>query len=136
VDIEIIIGHMRQVLRDLRAEAERHGPKFGSPPTSLIVEERVACSHASFNTGATLRRWSVSEESATEIPIDEVLPDQTRIGMYYDSGRANFSVHQSAAKVRIGWQVGPRYGRGYDVPIERAADGSPHLGSPKPLWVS
>jgi hypothetical protein len=60
-----------------------------------------------FHTGATLRRWSVSEDSASEISSDEVLPDQTSAGMYYDSGRANFSMDESAAKVRIGWQVGP-----------------------------
>ena len=136
MDPESVISHFRQVLRDVRTKAERHGPELGSPPKSLIVEQRVPSSHESFNTGATLRRWRVHEDQTTEIPIGDPLPHQTRVGMYYDSGRADFSVDESATKVRIGWQVGPRYGRGYDLPIERAADGSPHLGGAKLLWVS
>jgi hypothetical protein len=136
VDPESVIDHFRRVLRDIRAESKRHGPELGSPPTSLIVEQRVPSSHESFNTGATLRRWRVREDHVTEIPIGERPPDPARVGMYYDTGRATFSVDESATKVRIGWQVGPRYGRGYDLPIERTADGLSHLGSAKPLWVS
>lgn len=136
MDPESVISHFRQVLRDIRKESERHGSELGSPPTFLIVEQRVPSSHESFNTGATLRRWRVREDQFTEMPIDELLPHQTRVGMYYDSGRGDFSVDETTTKVRIGWQVGPRYGRGYDLLIEWAADGSPHLGSAKPLWIS
>jgi len=136
VEIEIILSHFRQVLRDIRVESERHGPELGSSPTSLVVEQRTPSPRASFNTGTTLRRWRVTIEHDAEIAIDEVLPAQTRAGMYYDSGRADFSVHENSAKVRIGWQVGPRYGRGYDVPVERVADGSSQLGTPSLLWVS
>src|SRR5688572_16129553 len=122
MDVEMVLSHFREVLRDIRVEAQRHGPELGSPPTSLVVEQRSPSQHASFNTGRTLRRWRVTSDQNAEIPIAEVLPAQARSGMYYDSGRADFSVHEDSAKVRIGWQVGPRYGRGYDLPLERAAD--------------
>jgi hypothetical protein len=136
VDTEKVLSHFREVLRDIHAEAVRHGPQLGSPPMSIIVEQRTPSPHAGFNTGTTLRRWRVTAEGTTALTQDEPLPAQTRIGMYYDCGRADFSVDENGGKVRVGWQVGPRYGRGYDLPIERAADGSVRLGRPSALWVS
>ena len=136
MDIEVIISHFRQVLRDVNAEAIRHGPKLGSPPTSLIVEQRAASSHPSFNTGAALRRWRVTTEAATDVAVDEPLSSEAISGLYYHCGRADFSLHEDARKVRIGWQVGPRYGRGYDLPIEHGPNGVARLGTAKPIWVS
>ena len=136
MDTETVLAHFRQVLCDLHAESERNGPELGAPPAWLIVEQRTPSSHASFNTGSTLRRWRVSTDSTVDMAVGERLPSQNRAGMYYDWGRADFSVRENDAKVRIGWQVGPRYGRGYDLPLEIADRGAPRLGIPIPLWVS
>jgi len=136
LDSETILRHLQQVLRDLHAESARHGPELGSPPASLIVEQRTPSQHAQFNTGTTMKRWRVSVDGTAALAPEDPLPAQTRSGMYYDSGRADFSVHEQLGKVRVGWQVGPRYGRGYDLPIERSPDGALRLGVPSPLWVS
>jgi hypothetical protein len=68
--------------------------------------------------------------------IDEELPTANRVGMYYDYGRADFAISEDATSVRIGWQVGPRYGRGYDLPVEIVEGQPARFGVGKGLWVS
>ncbi len=66
----------------------------------------------------------------------EALPADTRVGMYWERGRAFFAILEQARTVRLGWVVGPRYGRGFDVPIIDSDDGSPILGPGVCTWVS
>jgi len=135
---DLVLAHFQQVLSDLKAEAEARQGKhdWGTPPSVLVVEQRQPSSHADFNTGMTIRRWRVAVSTVTAMTIDEELPTANRVGMYYDYGKADFAISADATSVRIGWQVGPRYGRGYDLPLEYVEGAPVRFGARKELWVS
>jgi len=68
--------------------------------------------------------------------IDEELPTPNEAGMYYDYGKADFAIKEDNTSVRIGWQVGPLFGRGYDLPIELEKGRPARLGAGILLWIS
>jgi hypothetical protein len=106
------------------------------PPFYLIVEQREASSDPSHNTGHSFRRWRVDAETVVEIAADGALPQQARKGFCFDYGRADFSVNVGGDVIRVGWQVGPRFGRGYDFPVEEDETGHLRFGLPRDLWDS
>ena len=131
-----VLEYLQDVLFELEQEAKDLPPDLGTPPRVLFVEEREPSGHGSLNTGPTRRRWRLTTEQVVPLSKDEPSPDQEIPGMYYDTGRADFAIMSAYRIVRVGWQVGPRYGRGYDFPIESSAEQMPQLGKPKPTWVS
>jgi hypothetical protein len=132
----LVLDHFQGVLRDIQSDAERYEYKMGRPPMSFVVEQCRPSSHARFNTGIPIRRWNVTASLITPMKIDEEFPLQSRYGMYYDYGKADFAIFEDTPRVRIGWQVGPLFGRGYDLPLELAEDSHARFGVPIPLWVS
>ncbi len=130
--IDQILTILQKVLGDLREEAERDEGDSGRAPTVLYVSQKEPGGRRNFNTGFVLRRWKVEESQVTEMDEGRRFPDPVQIGMYYDHGRADFSILSDPPRVRVGWQVGPRYGRGYDYPI---LDGN-LTGEAIPIWFS
>lgn len=134
--IRLVLEHLQSVLRDLHRAATEHAVRFGTPPPELIVEMREASDHRSFNTGATVARWRVSVDEVAPQDLGPLSPPTRAAGMYHESGRADFAIRPDHTSVRIGWQVGPRFGRGYDADLETHEDGHVALGAPRPIWAS
>lgn len=127
-----VLQRFQHTLTLLCEEAGQRKGTLGEPPVVIFVEQKVPSDHPCFNTGAALRRWRVTREEVVEVPLTTPLPEQKRSGMYYDSGRGDFAVATDGTRVRTGWQVGPRYGRGFDLPVVDgvlSADG-------RPIWMS
>lgn len=133
--VDLALAHFVEVLNDLHGASAMHAPRFGHPPACLIIEQRVPSQHRWFNTGDPVRRWRVTQQEAVEIPLGELPPPKLLPGMYHDEGRGDFSVAGNGATVRIGWQVGPRFGRGYDLAVVLEGSTS-RLGGASPIWVS
>lgn len=133
--VDLALLHFVGVLTDLYRASAMHEPRFGHPPACVIIEQRVPSQHGWFNTGDPVRRWRVTQQGVVEVPLGE-LPSPKRLpGMYHDEGRGDFSVGANGATVRIGWQVGPRFGRGYDLSV--VVEGSSvRFGEASPIWAS
>ena len=132
---DLALARLQEDLRQVHAAAREYEPRFGTPPLELWVEQKEPSSHRSLNTGRTLGRWRVGLESVWSLPIDEPVPEATVDGMYWNFGRADVAVLHDG-RVRIGWFVGPRHGRGFDYSVSVGADGNPVLGTGVPVWVS
>ncbi len=133
---ELVLAHFQQVLQDIQAGAKQVEYRRGRPPSSLVVEQRQASPDAYLNLGITMRRWRVTRASVSIIVNDEQLPPQNRDGMFYDYGKAHFAIFEDTDTVRVGWVVGPRYGRGYDLPVELVEGEPVRFGTPRMLWES
>ncbi len=134
--VALALSHLLETLRHLQVEGRAHDPRLGNPPGHLIVERCEPSAHRAVNTGTALQRWRVDSDGVTSVALEDPLPEPIRDGMYYDFGRATFSLRDDGKTVRIGWQVGPRFGRGYDLPVEADDGGELRLGQPRDLWVS
>jgi hypothetical protein len=126
------LAYLQKTLREMHEDARAGGDRLDIPPSELFVWQTVPSDHRTFNTGQPLSKWLITRESIQPCPLEEQLPDEAMTGMYYNRGRANFSVLESQSVLRVGWQLGPRLGRGFDIPIQ---DG--HIaGEPRLTWVS
>lgn len=133
---DLLLEHFRATLVRVHEEALAHDTKLGVPPSCLIVTQREPSEHRAFNTGAAMRQWKVDRTGATEMALTDAVPEPTRQGMYHDVGRGDFSIHDGGQRVRVGWSVGPRYGRGYDLLVEPDGKGTASLVQQRNLWVS
>jgi len=110
-------------------------PRDDVPPTFLIVEQTEFSSYHSGRNNKSLRRWMVRLTSIEEFSGDPNAIEQVRNGMYYSHGFGEFSIHDNGEIVRVGWQVGPLFGRGYEFSIVQHDD-KIELTNQKDLWVS
>lgn len=106
------------MFRDLHRAATEHAARFGTPPPELIVEMREPT------------------YDIAPLELGPLSPPSRAGGMYNDSGRGDFAVRSDRTSVRVGWQVGPRFGRGYDADLETHQDGHLTLGTTRPIWAS
>lgn len=130
-----ILLYFQDVLASLNTESQPDNPLIGVPPTFLIVEQNEFSSYDSSKTGKCLGRWIVRLTSIEEFADNLDAIEQERNGMYYSHGLGDFSIHNNREVVRIGWQVGPRYGRGYEYSIAQRGE-EIELVDQKDLWVS
>jgi len=128
------LARLQEDLRQVHREAERHEARLGRPPGELIVEEKEPSPGRPFNTGRSVSRWRVGLDSIVAVPIESSVPTPTASGMYWDVGRGDFAALANGG-LRIGWFVGPRYGRGFDYPVIDQ-DGEPRLGDRVSVWAS
>ncbi len=117
---------------------------LGYPPDAMFVQQ------FSFNQADWDRGWFSVErvpEQMWKATLKLLIKERPHIlerdelgeidGMYYQVGYLQFSVSEDRAHVLIGWQVGPRYGRGYIFPLE-SINGQVVLDTENAqnLWVS
>lgn len=133
--LESLPANLREILVGLHTENPRDDPLIGVPPTFLIVEQNEFSSYSSSKSDKCLGRWTVRLTSIDEFAGDPNEIKQERNGMYYSHGFGDFSIHNNGEVVRIGWQVGPRYGRGYEYSIVQRND-EIELVNQKDLWIS
>jgi len=122
-------------LRKLFVRLQTENPRDDVPPTFLIVEQNEFSSYSSEKNGKCLGRWIVRLTLIEEFSGDPKAIKQERNGMYYSHGYGDFSIHDNGEVVRIGWYVGPRFGRGYKYSIVRRG-GEIELVNQEGLWIS
>ena len=124
-----------EILRNSLIRSHTENPRGDVPPAFLIVEQNQFSSYSSEKNGKCLGRWVVSLTSIEVFTGDPNAIEQEINGMYYSHGFGEFSIHDNGEVVRIGWQVGPRFGRGYEYSIVRHDD-EIELVNQKGLWIS
>jgi hypothetical protein len=109
---DLVPAYFQQTLADLR---EMGGARL---PSVFYVSQKEPTDDIGLKAGSILRRWKIDKSDVIEIPEIEPLPELvTRFRGYCDHGEAGFSIFSDPDRARVGWQVGPRYGRGIDFPI-------------------
>jgi len=110
-------------------------PSGDIPPVFLIVEQTEFSADDSSRSKKYLGRWTVRLTSIEIFTGNTNAIEQERNGMYYSHGFGEFSIHDSGEIVRVGWQVGPLFGRGYEYSIVQR-DHEIELVNQKFLWIS
>ena len=88
-------------------------------------------------TGRVLGLWRITLAEIVALPISFAIPAIGRgTGMYYDRGRFDFAVEQGGMSVVVGWQVGPRFGRGFRYQVVTSDGGHHSLKIADTLWKS
>ena len=128
-------SYSQGVLHDLEADAVRR-PEVGASPRELCLDEREPSEHDCDNIGAILRRWCLWRGGCESLPVKATFPVQEVSGMHWAWGRADFAVHAEKGIMRVGWLVGPRYGRGFEFPVTAHGQQVISLGEPIMTWVS
>lgn len=88
-------------------------------------------------TGSILGLWRITHTEIAALPISFTIPAIGRVtGMYYDRGSFDFVVAQDGTSVVVGWQVGPRFGRGFRYQVVTGDGGHQSLKIAGTLWKS
>lgn len=122
-------------LRNSFIRSYTENPRGDVPPAFLIVEQNEFSSYSSTKNGKYLGRWIVRLTSIEEFAGDPKAIKLEENGMYYSHGFGDFSIHNNGEVVRIGWYVGPRFGRGYKYSIVRRGE-EIELANKEDLWIS
>lgn len=129
------IESLPESLRKLSIGLLTEKPRDDIPPTFLIVEQTEFSAYHTSRNNNFLGRWMVRLTSIEEFAGDPNAIEQEINGMYYSHGFGEFSIQDNGEIVRVGWQVGPRFGRGYEYSIVRHGD-QIELANQKFLWGS
>lgn len=135
--ISTVLLHFQEVLASLQVNSQERVSLlgFGSPPKFLLVEQNEFSTDASLPKGKSLGWWKIDLVSIEEFMDDPDTIELEQHGMYYSHGLGDFSIDKDGSLVRIGWQVGPRYGRGYEYTVVQNNDDI-QLVNQTLLWVS
>lgn len=110
-----------------------------APDRLFVAKMTPSPNKLDMNTGACLRRWLIADSGIEEQSVKKAMPERSRhgkYGMFWNYGSGDFSIVEDKKILRIGWCVGPRYGRGYDVPYTIDDEGNVIFQSPVSTWVS
>ncbi|GEM_PF-4211622 len=132
---ELALEFHEKLFAEIKGGSEKKQLLLGAPPTCMILFEHLPSSHKMFNTGDPVRSWILTKVGIEERPINTPPPEKRLRGAYFECGLGDFSILDDRKILRIGWQVGPRYGRGYDIPYEVDSDGTPVLLEPNERWI-
>ncbi len=87
--------------------------------------------------GEVIGCWRVTRDGIEELSPNYVLPPFGEPdGMYYGHGEGSFALCEDDQTVLLGWQVGPRFGRGYSHKVEGESAGGLRLRAGAQVWVS
>jgi hypothetical protein len=88
-------------------------------------------------TGSVLGVWRITNTEIVGLPASSTIPRPAgRSGMYYDWGTCVFVIAPDRKTVVVSWQVGPRFGRGFQYEVVSGDNGQPGLRLAKTLWIS
>ena len=116
-------------------ESRSKNPSHSIPPTFIIAEQNEYPSYFTEKKGKCLGRWKVGLSSIETFVDDPQAIKLEENGMYYSRGFGEFSIHENGEVVLVSWQVGPRYGRGYQFSMVQH-NGAIELTNQKELWIS
>ena len=138
--LDALVTHARLTLSTLD-HGENDGATLGHPPDSIYIQEfplELTDWNRGHFRGAPIRMWLLGPSGlAGQTPrVLEEADLGDRDGMYWRRGYLMFAVSDDRERVLVGWQVGPRYGRGYIIAREDLAAHDYPSDRVEPRWVS
>ena len=110
---------------------------MGDAPTEGYVRQLSELDARSHMSGQILGVWRITQNDMAVLPVSFIIPPAShRSGMYFDRGTFDFVVAPDRKTVVVGWQVGPRFGRGFRYEIVTDDRGHTSLGLAETLWKS
>jgi hypothetical protein len=110
---------------------------MGNAPSEGFARQLSSVDIKGRITGSVLGLWRVSSTEIVVLPDSFTIPAIGRgAGRYYDRGSFDFVVAQDGANVVVGWQVGPRFGRGFRYQVVTGDGGRQSLKIAETLWIS
>jgi hypothetical protein len=109
--------------------------KHGSPPGSLIFAYHDKYSKKGPGIGNIIKKWRISTTTISEISVNIEPEHQPQDGMYYNEGHGFFAFDKSIKNLILWWQVGPRYGQGYNYKV-KDVNNQVVIDEPYLLWMS
>ena len=134
--VGIALKLFRETLVDI-AEGE-WVDRAGEPPSHGFVGLRNKTKKGlPVPTAPPLRQWRITTETVAEMEPDEAdFKPSYGAGMFFDRFLGRFEVAEDQMSFEIGWQTGPRYGRGFVYEIELFQETGFRLGRPRCIWAS
>jgi hypothetical protein len=110
---------------------------MGEPPIEGFARPFSEVDERGRMTGGVHSLWRITKSEIVTLPASFVIPPAARIsGMYYQRGTFDFVVATDARSVVVGWQVGPRFGRGFRYEVGTDDAGHLSLRISHTLWKS
>jgi len=134
---------VRRVLESFQCELRRiRGGWFwrifmGDAPTEWYAQQMSELDARGRMTGSVFDVWRITHTEIVALSAAFTVPRPTgRSGMYFDRGSFDFVVAPDHTSVVVGWQIGPRFGRGFRYQVVTGDDGHLSLGLADTLWIS
>ena len=134
--VDLVLEGFQRELRALRGGWLSHR-LMCEPPSEAIARRFSQTDAGGRVAGSVLAVWRINYTDVVSLPQTFEMPSNRRIsGMYFEQGDFHFAIANDLASVVVGWQVGPRFGRGfrYRVLVEDA--GALSLKLADRLWIS
>jgi len=124
--VQLVLDSFQHELRGLRGA-----------PTEGYARQLSELDARGRMTGSVLGVWRITHTEIIVLSASFIVRAPTgRSGMYYDSGSFDFVVAPDHTSVVVGWQVGPRFGRGFRYQVVTDDSGHPSLRLADTLWKS
>jgi len=134
--VQAVLESFQRELRELRGGLISRTFMGDAPPEGFARQMSDIDSKGRLS-GSVRAVWRITRDEITTLHASFTIPPVTRTsGMYYDRGTFDFAVAADGKSVVVGWQVGPRFGRGYRHQVVIRDDGHPSLGLTETLWKS
>ena len=115
-DPRIIQAALNVLREDMVSNTKtKWGKDSGIPPIwGIARQHRHQKSEHPYPIDPPIRQWKLTLEEATktEINDDEFQPEFRKNGMFFDRFLGSFSILPCGTRFEVGWQTGPRFGRG------------------------
>ena len=134
--VEAVLQNFQHELRSL------HGgwisrALMGEPPVEGFARQMSKVDERGRLSGSVRGLWRITGDQINALPATFAVPPVARIsGMYYDRGTFDFVLAVDGKSVIVGWQVGPRFGRGIRYCVVVGDSGQTTLRSVELLWKS
>lgn len=134
--VQAVLKYFQRELRELRGGLISRS-FMGDAPLEGFARRMSEIDGRGRLTGSVRAVWRITRDEIATLPDSFTIPPVTRTsGMYYDRGTFDFAVAADGRSVVVGWQVGPRFGRGFRYQVIIGDDGRPSLGFKETLWKS
>jgi hypothetical protein len=110
---------------------------MGEPPAEGFARHLSEVDEKGRTSGNVRGVWRIAQTEIVALPASFTIPPAGRTsGMYYDTAAFDFVVAPDGTSVVVGWQVGPRFGRGVRYQVVTDDAGNPSLRLADTLWKS
>ena len=134
--VAAVLGIFREVLTHNSGAQWSDGA--GSPPAyGFIALREYRKREHPYSTEVPIRQWKITSDDDLELEPDAAdFKAEYHTGMFSDRLLGWFEIGPTNDRFEIGWQTGPRFGRGYICQIELRAGGEVRVSEPQATWVS
>ena len=134
--VQRVLDNFQRELRGLRSGWFSR-TFMGDAPTEGYARQLSEVDARGRMTGSIIRVWRITHTEIVGLAASATVPAPAgRSGMYYDRGSFDFVVAPDRTSVVVGWQVGPRFGRGFRYQVAADDSGRLSLRLADTLWKS